>query len=265
MALRNYHSHTHFCKHGKGTVSEFCEAALACGMDVIAVTDHCPYPDGRWIAVRMELDLLPLYMREFDDARAKYPQLKVVAGLECEYAKEMVQFQKETFLGQCGMKCIAGAIHSFKHKGEWRNAFGTAMDAAELHSYTDYLIESMDAGVFTFMAHPDLFGICHRGWDRECDSCSRAIAQAAVQHDLPLEINANGIRKGFVQDGETMRYQYPWRPFWEIVGEYGAKVLVNSDEHIPSQIWEKCDVGMKLAEELGLNVINDTFYEDCIR
>ena len=264
MTPRNFHSHTHLCKHGKGTVSDYCEAALACGMDILAVTDHCPYPDGRWIGVRMELDLLPQYMREFDEARRKYPQLKIVAGVECEYDKEMVQFQKDTFLGQCGMRCIAGAIHSFKHHGEWRHSFITAMDVPELHSYTDYMIESMDTGVFTFLAHPDLFGVHHRGWDADCDACSRAIVQSAVAHDLPLEINANGVRKGLIDDGGSKRWQYPWRPFWEIAGEYGAKVLVNSDAHTPSQIWEKCDECMEFARELGLNVINDSFYEDYI-
>ncbi len=264
MSIRNYHTHTHFCKHGTGTVSDYCEAALALGMDVIAITDHCPYPDGRWIGVRMELDLLPLYMKEFEVAKAKYPQLKIVAGVECEYDKEMVQFQKDTFLGLCGFKCIAGAIHSFKHHGEWRHSFLTAMDVPELHSYTDYLIESMDSGVFTFLAHPDLFGVGHRGWDADCDACSRAIVQAAIQHNLPLEINANGIRKGYIDDGGTKRWQYPWRPFWEIAGEYGAKVLCNSDAHTPGELWGKVDESLSFAKELGLDVINDSFYEDYI-
>ena len=262
MSAGNFHSHTHFCKHGTGTVSDYCAEALRLGLDVIAITDHCPYPDGRWIGVRMALDELPNYMREFDDARARFPQLKIVTGVECEYDKGMVQFQKETFLEQCGMKCIAGAIHSFKHHGEWRHSFLTAMDAAELYSYTDYLIESMDAGVFTFLAHPDLFGVGHRGWDADCDACSKAIVQAAIAHDLPLEINANGFRKGLIKDGDIMRYQYPWKPFWEIAGEYGAKVLCNSDAHTPAELLGKVDACYEFAKELGLNVINDSFYED---
>ena len=86
--------------------------------------------------------------------------------------------------------------------------------------------------------------------------------QAAVQHDLPLEINANGVRKGLIKDGDIMRYRYPWRPFWEIAGEYGAKVLCNSDAHTPAELLLKVDACHEFAAELGLNVINDSFYDD---
>lgn len=263
--LRNYHTHTHLCKHAKGTVSDYCSTAVSNGMDVLAITDHCPYPNGQWIAVRMDLSELPIYLKELEEAIAEFPDLKIVRGMECEYDPDFVNFQKDVFLGSCGFTCIAGAIHSFKHNGEWHNSFATAMDKAELHSYTDHTIAGMASGVFTYLAHPDLMGICHLGWDDDCIACSRAIIEAAINYNLPLEINANGFRKPKIQDGNELRYQYPWRPFWELVGEYGWKVLLNADAHRPEFLIDQIAACKEYSRELGLNVINDTFYEDYIK
>ena len=53
-----------------------------------------------------------------------------------------------------------------------------------------------------------------------------------------LEYNANGFRreKKFYPDGT--RYQYPHPAFWEMVKGSGARVLVGSDCHNPSQVWD---------------------------
>jgi len=263
---RNFHTHTYLCKHGSGHVRDFCQAALEQGVDVLAFTDHTPYDDGRWNSVRMDMNQLPIYLAELEEARGEFPQLRIIKGMECEFVQENIGFIQDELKGRHGFQCIAGAIHSFLYKGEWVNCFQTAggMDSPMLHAYTDFTIAAIQSGLFTFLAHPDLFGVRYSGWDDDIRACSHAIVQAAIQMDIPLEINANGFRKPKRQDGDEWRPQYPWHRFWEVAAEYGTnlKVLVGSDAHNPREVWGNNEQCIAFANTYALQLFNDNFLSD---
>lgn len=261
MSRRNFHTHTYLCKHADGTVFDYCREAVAQGLDVLGFSDHTPFPDGRWSSVRMDISGVKDYLHDIEAARPHFPGLKILTGMECEYVPEYVDFFKMEFLGGYRMSYLIGAAHSYLHNGEWEGIYGKEMNKEQLHSYTDYLIDAMGCGAFSCMAHPDLFGVSYRGWDDECKACSHAIAKAAVTLDMPLEINAYGLRKKVIEDNGEWRHMYPWLPFWEIMAEYQVKVVVNSDAHKPCDVWGNTDDCLAIASKLGLNVINDTFLE----
>ena len=75
--------------------------------------------------------------------------------------------------------------------------------------------------------------------------------------DIPLEINANGVRRGFITDELGTHYMYPHFKFWEKVAEAKAKVVISADCHNPALLndsdVQKC---RDIAKNWGLHVID---------
>jgi DNA polymerase (family 10) len=67
------HTHTHWSQDGKSTLEEMVAAAAARGYEYYAITDHSHYlREGRLARQREEIERL----------RNKYPQLRILAGIE---------------------------------------------------------------------------------------------------------------------------------------------------------------------------------------
>ncbi len=67
------HTHSHWSQDGKNTLEEMVAAALVRGYEYYAVTDHSHYlREGR----------LALQLQEIETLRAKYPELRILAGVE---------------------------------------------------------------------------------------------------------------------------------------------------------------------------------------
>jgi len=215
MKIRaNYHTHTYRCKHADGDVSDFCRAAINAGLEVLGFSEHTPFPDNKWLAIRMDIAELDEYSNAIDEARKEFPELKILKGMECEYRPESVDFFKDVLLDQYKFDYLALGPHFFQFQGEYLCTYGGPVNAATLWAYTDFLIEAMQTGIFDFVAHPDLFGNTYMRWDNNCISCSREIFAAAEELKIPLEINGCGIRKGLVKVDGKYRYQYPLDDLW---------------------------------------------------
>lgn len=250
----NLHTHTYRCKHATGAVADYCRAAIERGLTVLGITDHTPLPDNRWLDVRMDFDQLQAYNDEIDAARAAYPELVLLKGMECEYADQYAAYYRDTLLGELGFDFLIGGAHYFPCRGAWTGVYGGTTDAATLRAYADYVIASMDCGLFAFLAHPDLFGNAYLRWDADAVACSRDILQAAEALGMPLEINGYGLRKPTIDTPDGPRRKYPWTPFWEIAAEYDVPVIVNSDAHRPEDIVANMHEGLALADACGLTL-----------
>jgi DNA polymerase (family 10) len=67
------HTHTHWSADGKSTLEEMVEAAVARGYEYYAITDHSHYlREGR----------LHAQLEEIERVRERFPQLRVLAGVE---------------------------------------------------------------------------------------------------------------------------------------------------------------------------------------
>ena len=104
----------------------------------------------------------------------------------------------------------------------------------EIISYKNDLLKAMDTNLFSYIAHPDLFMIGKGRFDDFCKNIAQEICQKALEKDIPLEINAGGIRKGLYKIDDEMLYSYPNDHFFEIVGEMGCKVILGIDAHDPN-------------------------------
>lgn len=247
--LKNYHTHTHRCKHATQDVSHYCAAAIEQGLTVLGISDHTALPDNRWPHIRMDIAELPDYIRAVDEAVDNFPQLRILKGAECEYADEYHAFFEDRLLGEYRFDYLIGAAHFFPIEGEWLGSYGGTDSKAGLRAYADYFIKSMESGLFAFMAHPDLFGNSYLTWDDNTIQASRDMLAAAAELQVPLEINGYGLRKPKIDTPSGTRCMYPWLPFWELASEYDIRIIVNSDAHRPedvsSQLKEAADIGIR--------------------
>jgi len=248
----NFHTHTFRCKHAKGDAIDYAERAVELGMHTLGISDHSALPDDRWIQARMHYEDLSEYIGAIDLAKARYPELKILQGMECEYLPEYKDWYADELLGKQGFEYLIGAAHFFPDEDEWVGTYGGTVDAKTLDAYAKYTIDMMATGYFAFIAHPDLFGNSYSQWDTNTAACARDICAAAADLNVPLEINALGIRKQESGHYDSKFPLYPWLPFWEEAAQHDLEIIVTSDAHRPKDLQVRAGAAMQIAIDLGL-------------
>ncbi|HVI41160.1 MAG TPA: histidinol-phosphatase [Anaerovoracaceae bacterium] len=253
--MQEFHTHTFRCKHAEGDISDLAEYAERRGYSMLGISDHTPFPDDHDLEIRMSMKELENYVQSFHTAKTGHPKLKMLLGMECEYFRKYRDFYKEELLLKRNFDYLILGQHIF-FSGKrlvyfWKEGLGGTKK--ELWAYAEALVEGIESGIFSIVAHPDLFGNFYAPWDEEAKSCSRYILEAAQSYKIPLEINGNGYRKGKRDVRGIKRFLYPLEPFWEMASQYNISVLVNSDAHKPSQL-APVEEGWKLVDLYNLKV-----------
>ena len=77
----------------------------------------------------------------------------------------------------------------------------------------------------------------------------RPIIKTAKRLNIPLELNANGIRRSIIEENnhDPLKFRYPRLPFLKMVKEENAKVLIGSDCH---NVLALNDESIKLSYDL---------------
>ncbi|MDD6043015.1 MAG: PHP domain-containing protein [Eubacteriaceae bacterium] len=73
----DYHTHTTF-SHGKGSIEDNIKAAIAAGLEAVAITDHGP---GH-LTYGVKRENFPVMREEIERLKIKYPDIKVYLGVE---------------------------------------------------------------------------------------------------------------------------------------------------------------------------------------
>ena len=225
MKKINFHTHTNRCRHADGIAADYVQSALSAGVTQLGFSDHAPFPDYDF-GMRMPYCELSEYIEDINALTVQY-QTDIILwkGLEIEYLPEYRDYY-EALLTRSGMDYLLMGEHFYK------NASGKT---------TNYMADNFV-------------------WDDNCKKAADIISDTAVTTGTVLEYNANGFRreKKFYPDGT--RYQYPHPAFWEMVKGSGARVIVGSDCHNPSQVW---DVAIEKAYQnlyaLGIHPISSLF------
>ena len=269
--MNNYHTHTYRCRHASGDIADYVASARAAGLSELGFSDHCPHPDGRWSDVRMDLSELSGYVEairaaQVDSVRADdspspsaaLREPRVYAGLECEWVPEYVSFMRDEFLGTFGLEYLVAGIHNYLHRGEWRDTY-TISTPAELASFGSTSRSAMESGLFSFLAHPDVFCYSWMPWDENARACARDILETAQRTGTPLEINGYGMRKARVRADRGSRHPYPHESFWELASEYRIECVINSDAHRPIDTAANLEDGLALARKYKIPVRETLF------
>lgn len=249
----NFHTHTTRCHHASGTEREYVEAAIANGIKILGFSDHTPYPfpgEGYVQYMRMAMHELEDYVNTVLALRDEYRrEIEIHLGLEVEYypdffpalLKETANYPIEYFLL---------AQHNLGN-GEITETYTynpPTEDPERLKRYCSQLIDGMNTGCFTYLAHPDI--LSYVGDPQIYAEQMRSLCRNAKAANIPLELNFLGIREN---------RRYPNEHFWKIAGEIGCDVVFGLDAHSPAS-FQHTDAerkAMELVDRFNLKLLKD--------
>ncbi len=245
----NYHTHTFRCNHANGTPEEYIKRAIENGIKYMGFSEHFPYicRDGFEARYRLPVAQLKEYFEELYLLREKYAgKIDLKIGFELEYYHELFDVMLKNALSYGAEYLILGQHFIQEEHPGGVYTMNPSENEEDLKQYVNCIIEGIKSGVFTYIAHPDLFNYVadEAVYRREM----KKICIASIEYNIPLEINFLGIR--------TNR-NYPNTVFWEIAGEVGCPVTFGFDSHDTLSAFdaESLKRAKKLVEEYKLNYI----------
>lgn len=254
----NLHTHSFYCRHGKGTIAEYVEFAKREGLGLLGFSEHCPLPDREYQkGNRMDFEELPLYEADIRSEQLRNPDIRILIGAECDWLPDELGFYKDCLLGERGYDYISCSVHDMTDSAGEEHYLGhfTSMDVPTLLRYVRIYTDALRTGIFTFGCPPDLFMAGYRRWDADVIAASKDIIQCAIDCNIPLEFNDLGLRKKpIVADDGTVRAPYPVLEFWELARDLGVTAITNSDAHKPADVAAHKRSTMLWAQEIGLKL-----------
>ncbi len=195
------HTHTHWSQDGKSTLEQMVVAALERGYEYYAITDHSHYlREGRLAA---QLD-------EIEQMRAKYPKLRILAGVEANIRSNGEVDVPEDELA--ALDWVVASVHNAPHNRP-----------------TERVLEAMDNPYVDCIGHLTGRRIGTRG-PRDVDVAR--VVEKALEVGCFLEINGQPDRLD-LQDVHARAAK-----------EAGLKLVVNSDAHqIAAQGYVELGIG----------------------
>ncbi len=249
----NYHTHTSRCNHAVGTIMEYVEAAVDAGVKILGISDHVPFPDNRWLDSRMRFEELPEYEREIAEARKRFPEIKILQALECEYSPADHDYLLSYKENPAYDYLISGNHWVIDDTGYMYDSINSP---EILKIQENQLIEIMESNLFAFIAHPDMCFGEYQEWDKYAEEFTVNICKTAVKTSTPLEINGYGFRKPMINTPNEKRYKYPLREFWKTASQFEIEVICNSDAHRPQDIIANISDAREIANSYNLKFAN---------
>ena len=112
------------------------------------------------------------------------------------------------------------------------------------------MLEGLETGYYTYLAHPDLFMGAYPQFDKHCEEVARNICREAKKRQMPLEYNLGCVAYS-EQTGHTL---FPHPDFWQIVKEEDCEAIIGIDAHLPFMLETSryYDQAIKTLEKLGI-------------
>lgn len=253
----NLHTHSFYCGHGTGTIKEYADYAEEKGFDLLGFSEHVPFPDNHFSSSRMDYSLKGVY--ESDVRAEKDRGMKVLLGYECDYIPKWKGYF-EDIKGSVDY-LIAGTHYLKNSEGDIVTPFHGPFTQKDYPLYVKNVIDAMSSGLFLFMAHPDVF-LCNIPFDNEAKAASKDIVDAAVDLDLPLEFNSNGLYKASLSNIQGAGY--PNKGFWEIAIDRGVRTVLSSDAHAVVNLDKYLDQVLSLAESFRIDLLEPILDGDIV-
>lgn len=245
----NYHTHTSRCSHATGTEEEYILRAIEGGITHMGFSDHAPFvfPGGFQSHYRIPMEQAKEYFGSLYALREKYrAQIDLKIGFELEYYPTFFRDMLDTALSLGCEYLILGQHFSADERPNGFYVANPTDDVSLLREYTDNVLAAMETGVFSYIAHPDIFHFT--GPSTVYEQEMHRICTAAREQNIPLEINFLGIRS---------RRHYPREDFWAIAGQEQSPVTFGFDAHDVQSAYDpnSLDTAMMLVDKYHLNYI----------
>jgi len=247
--IANYHTHTWRCGHANGTEEEYVQAAIQRGLKLLGFADHAPYcfPDGYYSTFRMKPEQTADYASTILQLRERYhSQIDIHLGVEMEYYPACFADTVAMLRDHQVEYLLLGQHFMGNEIGELPSSAATE-DEARLARYCRQVMDAMNTGLFSYLAHPDMFRFV--GDPAVYQRHIRELCREANACGMPLEINLLGL-------SENRHYPNPL--FWEAAAEEGSKAILGCDAHKPKALLdtETEKRALDMAKKLGIAVLD---------
>lgn len=247
----NYHTHTFRCRHASGTPEEYIKQAIQNGVKRMGFSEHIPviFPGGIESGFRVPMAEIADYFAELSHLKEKYKtKIDIKIGFEMEYYPTYFKTMLNTAV-EAGAEYLILGQHfvSDEHPGGIPSGWPTER-AEDLKEYVHCVIQGIESGVFTYVAHPEVLNFV--GDHEIYDTQMRKLCVSAKKHNVPLEINFLGIREN---------RRYPNETFWQIAGEENSPVTFGFDAHDVKSAFDGQSLvkAKELVEKYKLNYIGE--------
>ena len=213
-------------------------------------SDHIPFrcEDGyEAVGTRIPTEQAVCYVQELRALREKYrDRIEIYIGFETEYYSECFNEMLKNARDWGAEYLILGQHYVMPEHPNGKHSSLPTDDVVALETYADSLVAAMKTGVFTYVAHPDVFRFT--GDTKTYQEIMRKICSESERLSVPLEINFYGIRD---------RRYYPTDAFWRIAGEEHSPVTFGFDSHDALSAFDGVSLerARQLVEKYHLNYI----------
>ena len=245
--LANYHTHTVRCHHAFGSEREYIETAIKSGKKVLGFSDHSPqfFESGYVSPMRMTPDVAEEYVAAIKKLAEEYKNdIKIYVGFEAEYFPAI--FKKlQKFCREFDVDYLILGQHYIENEDKGIYVGSRTNSKYVLSQYVDEVINGIETGSFSYIAHPDVCNFC--GDEAFYKSEMTRLCNAAKKNDIPLEINMLGLDGG---------RHYPSSRFFKIAAAIGNKTVIGCDAHTPEMLNNKklYERALDFAKVLNLDV-----------
>ena len=251
-----FHTHTFRCGHAAMSPDEeYVEDALRNGYRTLGFADHAILPGIHERGMRGDYSLLDGYISSILSLRKKYEgKIRILLGFEGEYSPEMEGYYRSLLKEKGFDYLILGQHETFKGGVPWHYWGRRPEESAE--AYCQDLLAGMRSGLYSYVAHPDLY-MLWESWGPHAESVCRRICSLSLELGLPLEVNMGRSRVGGWEEGKDLSHvEYPYPEFWKIAGEMGVSAFLGVDAHSPWDLHIGPFAHMrKLIEDTGVRLL----------
>lgn len=255
-----FHSHTYRCGHAYGLDEDYVKEAIAQGFEYYGFSDHGMFNDLKKEDYGRDFSLFDDYIKSINNLKKKYKsKIRIFLGFEFEYDKNHIEFYK-WLKEKKNIDYLICGQHFYIENNKAIYYFEKIDDISSIERYKNDLIEAMKTGLFSYIAHPDLFFNRISKVTPEIVKICEEIVLASIKYDVALEVNLGGMRFGNLLAQINGCLPYPNRFFFEIAKKYNAKIVIGIDAHSPNDLsiaYEERNLrfAREFVDSLGLNLI----------
>ncbi len=240
--------------HAKGKDEDYVLAAIEAGFDEIGFSDHCAWPYKDFVSpVRMKEEEIENYVLSVKHLKEKYKDIiSIKLGWECEYFEPYLDWLKKIVQKYEFDYLILGHHYSPLENGGDYN--GNIKTPKQLEAYKNGVVKAMQSGLFSYVAHPDLYMKGYPSFDDSAEKTAKEIISKSIETGVPIEYNLLGLQRS-----QTEGIGYPHPKFWALAGKMGAECVIGIDAHSPQSYLETAEMfkdSQKLLERLGLKLVS---------
>jgi len=270
MTMIDYHIHPSYSNDARGSMEEFCKAAVQKGLQEICFTTHLdadPVRQDGFVTVRGEKvsiysqDWLEDYESSIRTAGDAFEEqdLKVKLGVEVDLYPGVVEQLPEAF-HSTNFDLVIGSVHLIDHKAislkEEALEIFREYELSELGDhYYSLIMDSLESGLFDIVGHLDIYrryGEVYYGedihslWEPHLEELSRSMKM----HEVGFEVNTSSWRRG-------LKEPMPATPLIQALLKRGIDIVtVGSDAHGPEEVGSGIDGAIEILRKSGLQAVS---------